>query len=159
MDCHGLPKKLQALQPTLVFVLLSHHNGLQYQVEPFFRQTSLIYAHLAPETDFELATLPRGPPIFRFGFQKKNPGLLKDGGITCAQRAGKNSRLSPSATKCASVYISLNFHEPQPVRLTVTVTPAKPKSFSGKDHLARVLSLVSRATAGPGSKLVIRWML
>lgn len=71
MDCHGLPKKLQALQPTLVFVLLSHHNGLQYQVEPFFRQTSLIYAHLAPETDFELATLPRGPPIFRFGFQKK----------------------------------------------------------------------------------------
>ena len=159
MDCHGLPKKLQALQPTLVFVLLSHHNGLQYQVEPFFRQTSLIYAHLAPETDFELATLPRGPPIFRFGFQKKMPGLLKDGGITCAQRVGKNSRLSPSATKCASVYISLNFHEPQPVRLTVTVTLAKSKSFSGKDHLARVLSLVSRATAGPGSKLVIRWML
>lgn len=104
MDCHGLPKKLQALQPTLVFVLLSHHNGLQYQVEPFFPETSLIYAHLAPETDFE-AILPRGLPTFRFGFHKEFPGLLKDGGITCAQRVGKNSRLSPSATKCASVYL------------------------------------------------------
>mmetsp|Transcript_13890 Transcript_13890/g.29071 ORF Transcript_13890/g.29071 Transcript_13890/m.29071 type:complete len:200 (-) Transcript_13890:713-1312(-) len=125
--CARALSKLQALQPTLVFVLLSHHNGLQYQVEPFFRQTSLIYAHLAPETDFELATLPRGPPIFRFGFQKKI--------LVCSKT------------------------EASPVRLTVTVTPAKPKSFSGKDHLARVLSLVSRATAGPGSKLVIRWML
>ena len=53
----------------------------------------------------------------------------------------------------------VNIHEPQPVRLTVTVTPQAPPSFSAKDFLASVLSLVSRAMAGPGSKLVIRWML